>query len=129
MLLGFGGAIASALAMVRLRDDETRRHRGKLARRISIATWLGLVLLLVSGVMLVFEKQTGHQAWLMAKHLFVVVIIVDALLIHLRYFPRFFRQIGTADFDGTYKTMRRIGTVSVVSWIATVVLSAVGVSH
>jgi uncharacterized membrane protein len=58
-----------------------------------------------------------------AKHLLVVILLVDALFIHFRYFPRLFKQIGTPEFGKTYTTMRRIGTLSVSCWIIILVLS------
>jgi uncharacterized membrane protein len=51
-VLGFGGAIAAAIIMLRLRTDEQRLHRGQIARRISPVTWCGYILLVISGIVL-----------------------------------------------------------------------------
>jgi uncharacterized membrane protein len=115
MLLGFGGAMVSCAVMLRLKDDDARRRRGRLARRIAPVTWTGLALLVASGILLTARGSQGYALWLALKHLFVAVVFVDALVIHFRLFPRFLRQIGTPDGEGTYRTMRAVGTLSVVS--------------
>jgi hypothetical protein len=51
------------------------------------------------------------------------VLLVDALFIHVRYFPRYFRQIGTNEFGKTYATLRNVGTLSVTCWIIILVIS------
>jgi len=124
VVLGFGGAAVSCAIMLYVRTDEERLHRARIARRICIVTWTGLVLLIISGIALTVGYHTGYNIVLAAKHLFVTIIVVDAFIIHFRLFPRYFRQIGTPDFDVTYSTMRRIGMLSMACWISTFVLSA-----
>lgn len=122
-ILGFGGAVVSAVLMLRVRTDEQRLHRGRIARRIATITWCGLVLLILSGVKLTLDYPSGYTFLFGVKHLCVAIILVDALFIHFRFFPRYFQQIGTTDFTKTYSTMRRIGTISVTCWIIVLVLS------
>gem|GEM_PF-1237812 len=122
-ILGCGGAIAAAIVMLRLRTDEQRLHRGQIARRISPVTWCGYILLVVSGIVLTFNFEFWYT-WLFGlKHALTAVLLVDALLIHFRYFPRYFRQIGTPEFSKTYATMRNIGTLSVACWLIILVIS------
>ncbi len=123
VVLGFGGAAISSAIMLYVRTDERRLHRGRIARRICIVTWTGLVLLIISGIALTVGYQNGYNIVLAAKHLCVIIIVVDAFIIHFRLFPRYFRQIGSPNFDVTYSTMRRIGMLSMACWIASLVLS------
>jgi uncharacterized membrane protein len=122
-LLGFGGAIASAIIMLRLRTDEQRLHRGRIARRISPVTWCGYILLVVSGVVLTLNFEFQYTMLFGVKHLLTAVLLVDALFIHFRYFPRYFRQIGTAEWGKTYATMRNIGALSVTCWVIVLIIS------
>ena len=124
MVLGFGGALFSSAILLHIKTNEVRLRRGRIARRISILTWTGLVLLIISGIPLTVDYTAGYNILLSAKHLCVTIVVVDAFIIHFRLFPRYFRQIGTPDFDVTYSMMRRIGMLSMACWISTFVLSA-----
>jgi uncharacterized membrane protein len=122
-VLGFGGAIAAAIVMLRLRTDKQRLHRGRIARRISPVTWAGYGLLVTSGVILTLNFEFWYTWLFGVKHLLTAVLLVDALFIHVRYFPRYFRQIGTNEFGKTYATLRNVGTLSVTCWIIILVIS------
>ena len=121
--LGFGGAIAAAIIMLRLRTDEQRLRRGQIARRISYVTWCGYILLVVSGIILTLNFEFWYTWLFGVKHFLTAVLLVDALFIHFRYFPRYFRQIGTPEFNKTYATMRRIGILSVSCWLIILIIS------
>jgi len=121
--LGFGGAIASAIIMLRLKTDEQRLRRGRIARRISPVTWCGYGLLVVSGVVLTLNFEFWYTWLFGVKHALTAVLLVDALFIHFRYFPRYFKQIGTPEFGKTYATLRNIGTLSVTCWIIVLIIS------
>jgi uncharacterized membrane protein len=122
-VLGIICALVAAVLMLGLKSDEQRLRRGRIARRIAPVTWFAFILLIISGVILSLDHSTGNVIMLRVKHLLVLVLLVDALFIHFRYFPRYFRQLGTAEFNRTYTTMRRIGTLSVSCWIIILVLS------
>ena len=122
-ILGFGGAIAAAVIMLRLKTDEQRLHRGRIARGISPVTWTGYSLLVLSGVILTLNFEFQYTVLFGVKHLLTAVLLVDALFIHFRYFPRYFRQIGTPQFGRTYARMRNIGALSVTCWIVILVIS------
>ena len=122
-ILGFVGAIAAAVLMLGLKTDEKRLRRGRIARRIAPVTWCGIILLIVSGVMLTVDNPAGYSLQLVIKHVFVLIILVDAFFIHFRFFPRYFNRIGTPEFDENYARMRRVGTLSVASWIIVLALS------
>jgi hypothetical protein len=109
--------------MLRLRTDEQRLHRGRIARRISPVTWLGYGFLVVSGIVLTLNFEFQYTILFGVKHLLTAVLLVDALFIHFRYFPRYFRQIGTPEFGKTYATMRNIGALSVTCWIVILIIS------
>jgi putative copper export protein len=123
IVLGFGGALLSCAFMLRIKTDEMKLRSGRIARRVSISTWTGLAFLIISGIPLTIDFESGYNILFLIKHLCVIIIITDALIIHFRLFPRYFRQIGTSGFNKTYNLMRRIGTLSVTCWITTIVLS------
>jgi len=122
-VLGFGGAIAAAIIMLRLKTDEQRLRRGRISRRISPVTWVGYALLVVSGIVLTLNFEFWYTPLFGVKHLLTAVLLVDALFIHFRYFPRYFREIGTPEFGKTYATMRNIGTLSVTCWVIILIIS------
>jgi len=122
-VLGFVCAMFCAALMLNLKTDEQIRRRARIARRISPVTWLAFITLIISGVVLTLNKEDINIFIMAAKHLLVTILLVDAILIHFRYFPRFFKQIGTPEFGKTYTTMRRIGTLSVSCWIIILALS------
>ena len=119
-ILGFVCAMVCAVLMLNLKTDEQKRKRA----RIAPVTWFAFIALIITGIILTLNKEDINIFMLGAKHLLVVILLVDALLIHFRYFPRFFKQIGTPDFDKTYTTMRRIGSLSVSCWIIVLILSS-----
>jgi uncharacterized membrane protein len=122
-VLGFGGAIAAAIIMLFLKTDEQRLRRGRIARRISPVTWTGYGLLVISGIILTLNFEFWYTWLFGVKHFLTAVLLVDALFIHFRYFPRYFQQIGTPEWGKTYATMRNIGTLSVTCWIIILVIS------
>ncbi|RPJ63456.1 MAG: hypothetical protein EHM12_02250 [Dehalococcoidia bacterium] len=122
-VLGFVCAMVSCTLMLRLKTDDQIRKRARTARRIAPVTWCAFIILIISGIMLSLDLGGINIYVLIAKHVLVAILLVDALFIHFRYFPRFFKQIGTPDFKKTYTTMRRIGTLSVSCWFIILVLS------
>ncbi|MFA5399843.1 MAG: hypothetical protein WC169_09065 [Dehalococcoidia bacterium] len=122
-VLGFICAIVCAALMLNLKTDEQRLKRARIARRIAPVTWVAFIALIISGIFLALDKNDLNVYVLGAKHLLVLILLVDALLIHFRYFPRFFKQIGSPEFAKTYTVMRRIGALSVSCWIIILVLS------
>jgi len=122
LILGLGGALVSCGFMLRLREAIARR-RARIARSIAPFTWTGLLLLIVSGIMLMAGSRHPYPLWLGIKHVLVLVILLDAVLIHFLFFPRFFARLGTPDWEPVYRTMRRIGTLSFCCWLATLALS------
>ena len=122
-VLGFGGAIAAAMIMLRLKTDKQRLHRGRVARRISWVTWTGYGLLVISGIILTFNFEFWYTWLFGVKHFLTAILLVDALFIHFRYFPRYFRQIGAPEWRQTYATMRNIGTLSVTCWVIILIIS------
>ncbi|MFC2059663.1 hypothetical protein ACFLTZ_01040 [Chloroflexota bacterium] len=127
-ILGFGGAVLSALLMLRLRTDEQRLRRGRMARRIALITWCGFILLILSGLKLTLDYPSGYTFIFGVKHLCVTILLVDALFIHFQFFPRYFRQIGTTGFDNTYSMMRRICILSMTCWVIVLALSIVSMA-
>lgn len=122
-VLGVICAIVSAILMLNLKTDEQIRKRARIARRIAPITWFAFIALIISGIVLTLHGEDINIFILGVKHLLVIILLVDALFIHFRYFPRFFKQIGSPDFGKTYAMMRRIGTLSVSCWIIILVLS------
>jgi len=122
-VLGFGGAVISALLMLGLNDTEKRLRRAKIARRIAPVTWRGFLLLIVSGIGIMHGGNRSYSVWLIIKHIFVLVILVDALAIHFYFFPRYFRLLGSHMWGQNYRSMRHVATLSVFSWFIVLFLS------
>lgn len=121
--LGFVCAMVSAAIMLNLKTEDQMRKRARIARRIAPVTWFAFLILIISGVVLTLHGNNINDFMLGVKHLLVAVLLIDAIFIHFRYFPRFLKRIGTPELGGTYTTMRRIGTLSVSCWIIILVLS------
>lgn len=121
--LGLICAMVSAALMLNLRTDEQSLRRGRIARRIAPVTWFAFIVLIISGIILTISESGINIYLLVAKHILVTVLLIDAVLIHFRFFPRYFRQIGTGEFERTYGAMRRVGALSVSCWIIIIVLS------
>lgn len=122
-LLGVVCALTSAFLMLNLRTNEKRLSRARIVRRIAPVTWLAFIALIVSGIILTLNAGSLNTYMLVAKHVLVAVLLVDATLIHFRFFPRYLKSIGTPEFDRTYSVMRRVGALSVSCWIIILVLS------
>lgn len=124
LLLGFGGATISAILMLFVAIDESKRYRfGRIARRISIVTWIGLALLFISGISMAIQYYSELSKLILGVKCFTcAIILVDALIIHLRLFPRYFQQIDREGFDSTFRHMVMIGTLSITCWIVTIIL-------
>jgi len=124
LLLGVGGAGISAILMLLIGSSDQRRYRlGRICRRISIITWIGVGFLLISGIGLSVHYYPELSKPLLAgKCLACAIILGDALIIHFRLFPRYFHEIGRDGFDSAYRNMRQIGALSITCWIAAIVL-------
>jgi uncharacterized membrane protein len=116
-------AIVSAALMLNLKTDDHIRKRARIARSIAPFTWLAFIALIISGVILTLNRNDLNIPIMVTKHILVTILLIDALLIHFRHFPRLFAQIGTPECRKTYTTMRRIGTLSVSCWVIILILS------
>lgn len=125
LILGFLGAIASCVLMLNVGTDEKKLKHGRIARKICLGTWAGLALLIISGIGLTVHFTGSYGILFGLKHLLVAVITVDAFLIHFRFFPLYFKQIGTPEVNKTYRTMRNIGMLSMTCWVTVIILSMV----
>jgi uncharacterized membrane protein len=121
--LGLLCALVSAGLMLNLKTDEQKLRRARTARRIAPVTWLAFIILIISGVVLTVNQTGSNVTLLVIKHVLVAVLLTDALIIHFRFFPRYFKQLGTAEFSNNYTAMRRVGALSVSCWIVIVILS------
>jgi uncharacterized membrane protein len=122
-VIGIICALTSAFLMLNQKTDEQKLRRGHLARRIAPFTWFAFIILIISGIVLSINQPVNNVYILGVKHLLVIILLVDASFIHFRFFPRYFKQIGTPEFSKTYMTMRRVGTLSVFCWVIILVLS------
>ncbi len=84
-------AIVSAALMLNVKSDDQIRKRARIARRIAPFTWLAFIALIISGVILTLNKDDTTVSIMIVKHLLVIILLVDALFIHFRYFPRLFK--------------------------------------
>ncbi len=132
LVLGFGGASLSAFLMFLTEKNQGDiLKNGKLVKKISPFSFLGLILLILSGIGL---SATGggfnNPLWLTIKHILAVIIIFDALMIHYKYMPNYFRLAPKSgkpseEFIKNYKRMKKLGIISMSSWVLIIFFSLV----
>ncbi|MBI2057367.1 MAG: hypothetical protein HYT63_00045 [Candidatus Yanofskybacteria bacterium] len=102
----------------------------KLASR---TVWLGLVLIIISGVLLFAQQPERYlqSGKFLAKMSIVGVIIVNGLIFHFVHLPRLKKHIGLSlttagRFSRQMSGLMVSGAVSSVSWFSALVLGALG---
>lgn len=131
--LGAGGAYASDLIFFNSAKD---RHISKTESRLLSASskmvWLGLGILILSGIGLVSLRPeiflSSEKFW--AKMTVVGVIMVNGLVFHFSHLPRLLRS-HVGEFAIEHELVRHrtfllaSGAVSVVSWTYAMVLGVI----
>lgn len=127
---GVGGAFASDVIFLKsIKDGRiTKTEMGFIVLGSSMV-WIGLVILVLSGIGLFLLNPEGYLASskFMAKMTIVVILTVNGFIFHISHIPRFLRHVDQF-FHSSDEFMRNrpfiivSGALSLISWSAALVL-------
>lgn len=129
---GAGGAFLSdSMFFSAVKDEKISHTELRFLRLGGTMVWIGLGVLLVSGLLLVSENPERYLASskFLAKMTIVAVVILNGAIFHFYHIPRLSRHAGH-HFPSSDEFVRRApfllasGVVSVVSWLSALVLGA-----
>ncbi len=130
--LGAGGAIMSDLMFfTAIRDKKLTKSELTFLHVGSVAVWSGFVLLVLSGVGLFYQNPEGfsESTKFIAKMAIVAVIFINGIILHFYHFPKMRKESGkyfyrSKEFMQNTSFLVISGVVSIVSWLATIILGA-----
>lgn len=132
VVVGMGGAIVSDFIFFSsIRDQKISSTEMRFLKLGSRIVWLGLVLIVVSGIFL-FETDPArylNSSKFIAKMVIVFVVIINGIIFHFIHIPRLCRHVG-AHFPSSDEFSRKAplllvsGVVSVISWLSTLFLGS-----
>ena len=124
--LGVGGAtIAFILSRKAEKEPKSAPVLGKAINLISKFIFIGLLLLVVSGIGLMFTVSWPmNRQLLIAKHVLVVLIFLNGIYLS-RTSKRVEQLKGTSKFDEVKRRMKKIGAFNLFLWYAVTVISVV----
>jgi len=128
-VLGAGGAVASDLLFLKsLKDKRIDKIELSFLRMMSVLVWVGLGLLIASGVALFVSDPTGYLASdkFLAKMTIVILIAINGLVFHFLHIPFLKKKTNVKLFASLPKGEGAVlilsGVVSAVSWFSALVL-------
>lgn len=130
VVIGMGGALMSDFMFFSSIHDEKISHTEiRFLKLGSLAVWLGLTLIIISGLLLFGENPDRYlnSPKFLAKMTIVLVLIVNGIIFHFIHIPRLFRHAG-AHFPSSDEFMRKAslllisGAVSMISWFSALIL-------
>lgn len=129
--LGFGGAIVSdAIFFNSIKDKHITKTEYRFMALGGKLVWLGLAILLLSGIGLVWIKpELLSSSKFLIKMFVVVVIAVNGLIFHKSHLPHIFSHLGipfhkSTSFKQRSHLLTFSGVISVVSWLFATFLGA-----
>jgi uncharacterized membrane protein len=133
--LGVGGATMTDLFFFKfLRDFKISTWESKVLHEVSHLIWIGLIILIVSGIALYLPdmEALNASAKFIAKVLVVGVALVNGIFLNLFISPKMI-HISFGDehvkYPGQLRKLRKIafasGAVSIVSWYTAFILGTV----
>lgn len=130
--VGFGGAIASDFVFTSaIRDWKINATEYKILKILSRMVWIGISLLIASGLMLVWLNPELYlespKFW--AKMTVVAILFVNGVVFHVKHIPIIGRCLDTdlrtnRLFIKSSRTLFISGAISMVSWFSALVLGA-----
>jgi hypothetical protein len=133
--LGAGGSFMSDVIFVSTTKDKILdKSEFDILKKGSAVTWVGLVLLVVSGAMLVsldFQTYFASSKFIL-KMIIVGVVIVNGFVFHFVHTPRLRDLVGihlsrSSRFRSYSRAMYYSGAVSIVSWVSALILGGLRV--
>lgn len=130
--IGAGGAFVSdALFLRSARDRVLSDDEIKLLNTVGVMVWLGLGLLVLSGIAMFLERpeELLNSVKFIAKMSIVLVIILNGIVFHTYHIPHMKRHVGkhmpkSSTFKKRSRFMLLSGSISVTSWLCAVLLGA-----
>lgn len=129
---GLGGSTVSAILMKRTEKDPSLIQQvARFHETLSKVVWGGIILLIISGILLAISPEASFTPYALGlKHLLVVVVVFDGLYFTFRGMPQMRRlapKIGPPgkEYRKAYSHMKKVGILSMLSWYAIVVISAI----
>jgi len=112
LALGLGGAtIATIISAKAAKDKQVAKAIGKIFPSVVMLIWVGLVLLIISGIALPFYIQWPlDKKLLIKKHILVFWIVVIGIIIGIRTKRK--------------KNSRGLGIINLILWYAVTLMSA-----
>ncbi len=127
--IGAGAAYTSDITFMRsIRDGVIDQTEFRRLIRLSRFVWVGLALLIFSGVGLFLAKPDFylHSVKFMSKMSIVLLLTINGIIFHVYHLPFIKRRIGATLFIGVQGKQGSwiilSGVLSVVSWTAALVL-------
>ncbi|MCI0619560.1 hypothetical protein L0Y40_00795 [Candidatus Wolfebacteria bacterium] len=131
-VLGAGGAFMSdAMFFSCIKDKKITTTELRFLRLGSTMVWIGLIVLIVSGVLLFSLDPIRYleSSKFLVKMTVVLVILVNGLFFHYMHIPRIERHRGV-DFSTSHEfkkhssTLVASGAISLISWLVALILGS-----
>jgi hypothetical protein len=131
LALGFGGALMSdAMFFSSIKDKNISLTEYQFLRLGAKIVWIGLFLLLLSGIGLVWVKPAIiFASKFQIKMIMISVIVLNGMVFHLKHLPFLGAQIDfplhkTPSFLDKSLLLVMSGAISVISWFSVVLMGA-----
>jgi len=131
LAFGLGGATLAFIISIKAEKDlDIRKAQMKLMPAISKLIWIGLGLLIISGVLLpVYIKWPLNKQLLIIKHIFVAWIVIIGIMINssvanLQYLSPKSRQKPSEHFLKTKRLVKGLSTINLFLWYIVTILSS-----
>lgn len=128
LAFGLGGAtIATIISVKAGKDAELGKQLGKILSSVSKLIWLGLILLILSGIAISFLVSWPiNRQLLIIKHILVFWILVFGVIIGIKARKMFklANQKQDKELIKTKKQMKIFSTINLILWYAVTLLSA-----
>lgn len=131
-IIGAGGAYMSDLMFFSsIKDEKIEPLEFKFMRLGSRMVWLGLIILIVSGIGLFLTDvdKYMHSTKFLAKMTIVGIIFVNGVFFHLTHLPRMRRHQNTHlpssdEFSRKAHLLVASGAISFISWTTSVIFGS-----
>ncbi len=129
--VGAGAAFTSDFIFLAcIQDKKVSKDEFNILKSASNAVWIGLVLLVFSGLGLFFlnSHELLTSSKFLAKMTIVLVLLINGIVFGMRHLPAIKERIGKPFFGrrkvgkGEYSFLFVSGVISVVSWVFVIVL-------
>jgi hypothetical protein len=127
LAIGLGSVLLVDVLWMRAQSNEKFSHSVRqIFPILSGAIWIGLVILIASGLLLMLERPSYylHEAYFQLKLLVTVIILLNGLYLNIKIRPRLDSLLSSAEYTGPGRLAALAsGAISIVSWFAALVLA------